>query len=147
ALPIYFWPVMISVLVGGVFVTVLTILLAWLLGANFPMLMTLAPKSLTTPIAMVVADQLGGIAALAAGFVMYTAVLGALMGPWLLSVTGVSLPSARGMALGMAAPAVGTSRAREESAETGAFAALAMSLMGVGTALLLPLAVPLWLML
>ena len=143
----YFWPVMISLLVGGVFVTVLTILLAWLLGADFPMLMTLAPKSLTTPIAMVVADQLGGMAALAAGFVMYTAVLGALMGPWLLSVTGVTLPSARGMALGLAAHAVGTSRALEESEETGAFAALAMSLMGIGTALLLPLAVTLWLML
>ena len=69
------------------------------------------------------------------------------MGPWLLSVTGVTLPSARGMALGLAAHAVGTSRALEESEETGAFAALAMSLMGIGTALLLPLAVTLWLML
>src|SRR5690554_7480689 len=108
---------MISLLVGGVFVTVLTILLAWLLGADFPMLMTLAPKSLTTPIAMVVADQLGGMAALAAGFVMYTAVLGALMGPWLLSVTGVTLPSARGMALGLAAHAVGRSEERRVGKE------------------------------
>ena len=144
---LYFWPVMISLLVGGVFVTVLTLLLAWLLGADFTMMMTLAPKSLTTPIAMVVADQVGGIAALAAGFVMYTAVLGALMGPWLLSVTGVTQPAARGMALGLAAHAVGTSRALEEGEETGAFAALAMSLMGIGTALLLPICVTLWLML
>ena len=142
----YFWPVMISLLVGGVFVTVLTLLLAWLLGAHFAMLRTLAPNSLTTPIAMVVAEQLGGVAALAAGFVMYTAVLGALMGPWLLSVSGVTLPAARGMALGLSAHAVGTSRALEEGEETGAFAALAMSLMGIGTALLLPLCVTLWFM-
>ena len=142
----YFWPVMITLLVGGVFVTVLTLLLAWLLGADFAMLMTLAPKSLTTPIAMAVAEQLGGVAALAAGFVMYTAVLGALMGPWLLSVTGVTQPMARGMALGLAAHAVGTSRALEEGEEAGAFAALAMSLMGIATALLLPLAVAVWLM-
>ena len=142
----YFWPVMIPLLVGGVFVTVLTLVLAWLLGADFAMLMTLAPKSLTTPIAMAVAEQLGGVAALAAGFVMYTAVLGALMGPWVLSVTGVTQPSARGMALGLSAHAVGTSRALEEGEETGAFAALAMSMMGIATALLLPLAVALWLM-
>ncbi|SDS81886.1 TIGR00659 family protein [Halopseudomonas litoralis] len=143
----FFWPVMTTLVVGGVFVTVVTLLLAWLLGADFAMLMTLAPKSLTTPIAMMVAEQLGGVAAMAAAFVMYTAVLGALMGPWLLSVTGVTHPAARGMALGLAAHAVGTSRALEEGEEAGAFAALAMSLMGIGTALLLPVCVTLWLLL
>ncbi|WP_185266684.1 LrgB family protein [Halopseudomonas xiamenensis] len=143
----FFWPVLITLLVAGVFVTAVTILLAWLLGADFAMLMTLAPKSLTTPIAMMVAEQMGGVAAMAAAFVMYTAVLGALMGPWLLNVSGVTLPAARGMALGLAAHAVGTSRALEENDEAGAFAALAMSLMGIGTALLLPLCVTLWLLL
>jgi len=143
----FFWPVMITLLVAGVFVTAVTLLLAWLLGADFAMLMTLAPKSLTTPIAMMVAEQMGGVAAMAAAFVMYTAVLGALMGPWLLNVSGVTLPAARGMSLGLAAHAVGTSRALEENDEAGAFAALAMSLMGIGTALLLPLCVTLWLLL
>src|SRR5690606_953736 len=140
------WPVMSGLMVGGRFVTILTLLLAWLPGADSTMLLTLAPKSLTTPIAMAVAEQVGGIAALAAGFVMYTAVLGALMGPWLLTVTGVTEPSARGMSLGLAAHAVGTSRALEEGDETGAFAALAMSLMGIATALLLPVAVAVWFM-
>lgn len=143
----FFWPVLITLLVAGVFVTAATILLAWLLGADFAMLMTLAPKSLTTPIAMMVAEQMGGVAAMAAAFVMYTAVLGALMGPWLLNISRVTLPAARGMALGLAAHAVGTSRALEENDEAGAFAALAMSLMGIGTALLLPLCVTLWLLL
>lgn len=143
----YFWPVLISLAVGGVFVTVSTILIAWLLGADFSMLMTLAPKSLTTPIAMMVAEQTGGIAAMAAAFVMYTAVLGALLGPWLLDRSGVTEPAARGMAMGLTAHAVGTSRALEEGEETGAFAALAMSLMGIATAIILPLCVTLWLML
>lgn len=143
----YFWPVLITLMVGGVFVTGSTILIAWLLGADFSILMTLAPKSLTTPIAMMVAEQTGGIAAMAAAFVMYTAVLGALLGPWLLDRSGVTQPAARGMAMGLAAHAVGTSRALEESEEAGAFAALAMSLMGIATAVLLPLGVTLWFLL
>lgn len=143
----YFWPVLITLMVGGVFVTGSTILIAWLLGADFSILMTLAPKSLTTPIAMMVAEQTGGIAAMAAAFVMYTAVLGAWLGPWLLDRSGVTQPAARGMAMGLAAHAVGTSRALEESEEAGAFAALAMSLMGIATAVLLPLGVTLWFLL
>ena len=143
----FFWPVMISLLAGGTFATGGTILLAWLLGSDFSMLMTLAPKSLTAPIAMMVAEQLGGVAAMAAAFVMYTAVLGALLGPWLLKVGGVTHPAARGMALGLTAHAVGTALALDEGEETGAFAALAMSLMGIVTALLLPVCVTLWLLL
>ncbi|WP_193073250.1 LrgB family protein [Pseudomonas sp. FME51] len=143
----FFWPVTISLLVGGTFATGGTILLAWLLGSDFSMLMTLAPKSLTAPIAMMVAEQLGGVAAMAAAFVMYTAVLGALLGPWLLKVGGVTHPAARGMALGLTAHAVGTALALDEGKEAGAFAALAMSLMGIVTALLLPVCVTLWLLL
>ena len=109
--------------------------------------MTLAPKSATSPIAMLVAEQIGGVAALAAVFVMFTGVLGAIFGPWLLRIAGVDHPAAWGMAMGMTAHAVGTSRALEEGEEAGAFAALSMSLMGMATALLLPLAVSLWVML
>ena len=70
-------------------------------------------------------------------------IIGAIFGPGLLRILGVHSPEARGMALGMTAHAVGTSAALQESEECGAFAALAMSLMGVGTAVFLPLAVTL----
>lgn len=140
----FFWPILITLLAGGVFATLSVIVLGWLLGATPAVLMTLAPKSVTTPIAMLVAEQLGGIAALAAVFVMFTGVLGAIIGPWLLSHCGISHPAARGMAMGLAAHAVGTARSLEESEEAGAFAALAMSLMGMATALLLPLAMAGW---
>ncbi|HKS12574.1 MAG TPA: LrgB family protein, partial [Pseudomonas sp.] len=133
------WPILITVGCGGVLVTGLTLLLGHLLGIDHAMLMTLAPKSVTSPIAMLVANQAGGIAALAAVFVLLTGILGAVFGPSLLKFARVSHPAAVGMALGLTAHAVGTSRALEEGQEHGAYAALAMSLMGVGTAVFLPL--------
>lgn len=136
-----FWPTVLTLLVAGVVATVLGVALAWLLGAEHTLLMSMAPKSVTSPIAMLVASQIGGLAALAAVFVMITGVLGAIVGPSLLRWCGVRHHAAMGMALGMTAHAVGTSRAMQESEECGAFAALAMSLMGVFTAILLPLAI------
>ena len=132
-------------LLAGVLATVLGIALAWAFGAEQIMLMSMAPKSVTSPIAMLVANQIGGIAALAAVFVMITGIIGAIVGPSLLKRFGVQHPAALGMALGMTAHAVGTARALQEGEECGAFSALAMSLMGVFTAVLLPLAILLWL--
>ncbi|MDE1166753.1 MAG: LrgB family protein [Pseudomonas sp.] len=139
-----FWPTLTTLVVGGVLATGLGVLLAWSFGAEHMILMTMAPKSVTSPIAMLVAEQIGGVAALAAVFVLITGVIGAIFGPALLSRLRVNNPAARGMALGMTAHAVGTSVALQESEECGAFAALAMSLMGVATAVFLPLAVSLF---
>lgn len=138
-----FGPIVITLLIAGVFATALGMALAWLFGAERMILMTLAPKSVTSPIAMLVAEQIGGVVALAAVFVMITGVLGAILGPELLRRFGVQHPAARGIALGLTAHAVGTAQALQESEECGAFAALAMSLMGVMTAVLLPLVVAL----
>jgi len=138
-----FWPTLVTLLVAGLLATVLGVALAWAFGAERMMLMTLAPKSVTSPIAMLVAEQIGGVAALAAVFVLITGVLGAMCGPELLRRIGVHHPAAQGMALGITAHAVGTARALQESEESGAFAALAMSLMGMLTAVLLPLVIAL----
>lgn len=139
-----FWPTFTTLVVGGVLATGLGVTLGWLFGAEHMILMTMLPKSVTSPIAMLVAEQIGGVAALAAVFVLITGVIGAIFGPGLLSILGVTNHAARGMALGLTAHAVGTSVALQESEETGAFAALAMSLMGVATAVFLPLAVSLF---
>ncbi|TBU90999.1 LrgB family protein [Stutzerimonas kirkiae] len=136
-----FAPILLTLVVAGIVATALGILLAWLFGIDRMILMTLAPKSVTSPIAMLVAEQIGGVAALAAVFVMITGILGAIFGPQLLSLFRVRNAAARGMALGLTAHAVGTAQALQEGEECGAFAALAMSLMGVMTAVLLPLAV------
>jgi predicted murein hydrolase (TIGR00659 family) len=138
-----FWPIVITLALGGVFATVCGVAFAWAFGAERQILMTLAPKSVTSPIAMLVAEQIGGVAALAAVFVMITGVIGAIVGPSLLRLVGVRSAAAQGMALGLTAHAVGTARALQESDEAGAFAALGMSLMGVASAVFLPLAVAL----
>ncbi|WP_312932777.1 LrgB family protein [Pseudomonas sp.] len=138
-----FWPTFTTLVIGGLFATVACVALGYGFGAEHMILMTMAPKSVTSPIAMLVAEQIGGVAALAAVFVLITGVLGAIFGPALLDRFGVTSPEARGMSLGISAHAVGTSVALQESDECGAFAALAMSLMGVATAVFLPLAVSL----
>ena len=138
-----FWPTLTTLVIGGLVATCACLLLGWWFGAEHMILMTMAPKSVTSPIAMLVAEQIGGVAALAAVFVLITGVIGAIFGPALLSACGVHSPEARGMALGISAHAVGTAVALEEGEESGAFAALGMSLMGVATAVFLPLAVSL----
>ncbi|MCL7461144.1 LrgB family protein [Pseudomonas sp. NW5] len=135
-----FWPVLVTLLLAGSLATALGIGIGYLLGVDQVLQMTLLPKSVTSPIAMLVAEQLGGLAALAAIFVLITGVLGAICGPFVLNWLQVRHPAARGMALGLTAHAVGTAHALQESEEAGAFAALGMSLMGVATATLLPVA-------
>ena len=139
-----FWPTLTTLVVGGVFATSLCLVLGSWLGADHMILMTMAPKSVTSPIAMLVAEQIGGVAALAAVFVLITGVVGGIFGPGLLDLARVRSAAARGMALGLTAHAVGTAVALQEGEETGAFAALGMSLMGVATAVFLPLAVSLF---
>ncbi|MCK9237202.1 MAG: LrgB family protein [Thiopseudomonas sp.] len=135
------FPTLITLVVAGTFATVLGVGIAWLLGAEHLVVMALAPKSVTTPIAMLVADEIGGSASLAAVFVMITGMLGAMFGVELLRLFRVVHPAAVGMALGMVAHAIGTARALQEGDEVGAFSALAMSMMGVMTAVALPLVV------
>lgn len=134
-----FWPVLITLTAGGVLSVALTLAIGWALGADWSVVMSLAPKFVTMPIAMPVAEQIGGVASLAAVMVMLTGVIGTAMGPLLLRWAGVDHPAARGLSYGINAHAIGTAHALQEGEECGAFAALAMSLLGIGTALLLPL--------
>lgn len=87
-----FWPTFTTLVVGGLFATVAGVGLAWWFGAEHMILMTMAPKSVTSPIAMLVAEQIGGVAALAAVFVLITGVIGAIFGPALLNRLGCSAP-------------------------------------------------------
>ncbi|WP_263264838.1 LrgB family protein [Pseudomonas sp. RIT-PI-S] len=138
------WPTLATLVVGGVFATASGVWLGWCFGVDRETLMTMAPKSATSPIAMLVADQLGGVPALAAVFVLTTGVFGGIFGPGILRLLRVEAPEARGMALGLTSHAVGTSVALQEGETCGGFAALGMSLMGVATAVFLPLAVSLF---
>ncbi|MEH6719481.1 MAG: LrgB family protein [Aurantimonas endophytica] len=102
-------------------------------------LASLAPKSATAPVAMGIAEKLGGLPSLTAVFVILTGILGAALGPVVLNLLGIRDEAARGFAMGTASHGIGTARALQESEVAGAFSGLAMGLNALATALLLPL--------
>lgn len=134
-------PLSVALLVGALVGILSTIALCWLLGVDGKMLMSLLPRSITTPIAMGVADEIGGSAELAVVFVVITGVLGAAFGIPLLGKLIAKDPIAGGFALGVTAHGIGTARAFEYSQQAGAFAGLGMGLNGALTAILIPIVV------
>ncbi|MEG2065129.1 MAG: LrgB family protein, partial [Alistipes sp.] len=107
--------------------------------AERTILTSIAPKSVTVPIAISVTEPLGGIVSITSVVVFCVGVFGSIFGVWILRVCGVSDRLAKGFALGSAAHGIGTARAIELGAVEGALSGLAMALMGLITALLLPL--------
>lgn len=134
-------PIFLTVLVGGSFTVTVAVGILWLMDANMVTLLSMPTKSITTPIAMIVTEQIGGIPALSAMFVLLTGAAGAMIGIPLMNKLGLKDQGVKGFTMGLTAHALGTARALEESEECGAFSALAMSVTGVMTAILLPFAV------
>jgi predicted murein hydrolase (TIGR00659 family) len=113
--------------------------IAWALGASPAVLASLAPKSVTTPIAMGIAEQLGGLPTVTAVLVILTGIVGAVFGSQLLRLVRVRDPVSTGFAIGLASHGIGTARAFALGETAGAFSGLAMGLNGLATAILLPL--------
>lgn len=134
-------PLGVALLVGGTVAIVSAVLLAWALGGSYETLMALAPKSATMPIALPVAERMGGPASLSAVAVAVTGIAGAVLAAPLMRLLRVRDPAVRGFAIGLTAHAIGTARELQVHPTAGAFAALAMSLNGVATAILVPLCV------
>jgi predicted murein hydrolase (TIGR00659 family) len=116
---------------------------AALLGASADVILSVAPRSVTTPIAIGIAEKLGGLPPLTAAFVIASGVLGAIAGPAVLRLLGVRSATAFGLAMGASAHGIGTARAMEEGPTEGAASGLAIGLCGVATAVLAPLLVEL----
>lgn len=112
--------------------------LGWLLGASRETLLSLAPKSVTAPVAMGITEQLGGLPSLTAVLVILTGILGAVIGPMMLNLLRIRDWRARGLALGTASHGIGTARALQVNELAGAFSGLAMGLNALATAILLP---------
>ena len=136
-------PVIAGLLVGSFTAAVSAVLVARLFGASLVTQLSLAPKSVTTPIAMGVAERIGGIPSLTAVLVISTGILGAVLGRYLFDALRIDDAAIRGFATGVTAHGIGTARAFQESEQAGAFAALAMGMNGLVTALLLPMFLPL----
>ena len=110
------------------------------MGADSEILISIAPKSVTVPIAVSIAEPMGGIVSITSVVVFLTGVFGSIIGSWVLDRTGVRLPQARGLAMGSAAHGIGTARAVEMGAVEGALSGLAIALMGAVSAVFIPLA-------
>ena len=132
-------PVLAGLLAGSLTAIASAVLVARLFDASPSTQLSLAPKSVTTPIAMGIAERIGGIPSLTAVLVIVTGILGAVGARYVFDAMRVRDPAIRGFAIGVASHGIGTARAFLVSEQAGAFAALAMGLNGALTALLLPL--------
>jgi predicted murein hydrolase (TIGR00659 family) len=128
-----------AVLCGGAFASAAGVAIALALGAAPEVTASLAPRSVTTPVAMGIAERIGGLPSLTAVVVILSGIVGAALGPLVLDLAGVRDWRARGLAIGTASHGIGTARAVSVNATAGAFSGLAMGLNALATALLLPL--------
>lgn len=125
------WPVAAGVTAGALAGMLSGALLAKLLRFSNEMVMTILPKSITTPVAMQLAEGLGGIPSLAAVFVMIAGFTGLIIGPRLLKGLGVESPIGRGIGLGSSAHGLGTAKAFEYGIEDASMSSVAMTLSAV----------------
>jgi predicted murein hydrolase (TIGR00659 family) len=139
-----FWPLAAALLVGAVVAITSAVLVAKGLGAPRPVLIALAPKSITAGVAMAVSEALGGAPPLTGVLVITTGVLGAVIVTPLMNALGVRDYAARGFAVGLASHGIGTARAFAVDPVAGVFAGLAMGLNAVVTPAVIPLLLP-WL--
>lgn len=132
-------PLLVAEFAGCVVGVVSVVAVAELLGASREVVMSLAPKAVTTPIAMEISGAVGGIPALTAAVVVCTGIFGGMAGFRIVKMSRIKSPIATGLSIGTAAHAVGTSAAMEKGERYGAFSSLGLTLNGLLTAMLAPL--------
>lgn len=132
-------PILLGIISGALSSIVSAAGIAWLLGGSKAVVLSLVPKSVTTPIAIGIAEKIGGIVPLTAALVVLTGCLGAICGPEFCRLIGVRSKAAMGLAVGTAAHGIGTARMLAEDRFAGAIAGLAIGLNGLATALIVPL--------
>ena len=132
-----------GLVVGTVTTLTAAVVLAKLLGLPSIIRASISIKSVTAPIAVELAPVVHGSPTLTAAFVIVTGMIGAMLGPWLMNVTGIHDPMARGLALGTISHGQGTAQAVIEGELQGAAAGIAMGLAAVLTSVVAPILVPL----
>ena len=134
---------LIAALAGGLAASASALALGWAMGLPASVLLSLAPKSVTAPVAMGIAESIGGIPALAAVFSVLTGLVGAICGKYLFDALRIPMDAAgwaaRGFALGTASHGIGAARALQVHPDAGAYAGLALGLQVMLTSLWLPL--------
>lgn len=133
-----FLPILLAEVAGCIVGIASVVIVAQMLGASREVVMSLASKSVTTPIAIEVTQAIGGIPALTAAVVVCTGIFGGMTGFRMMKLSRVKSPIAQGLSMGTAAHAVGTSVAMETGYRYGAFSSLGLTINGLFTALLTP---------
>lgn len=134
----YFLPIIVSQIVGCVIGIISVVLIAQLFDVSKEIIISLSPKSVTTPIAIEISEIVGGIPSLTAAVVVCVGIFGAVFGRYILKIGNIKSPIAMGLSIGTATHAVGTSAAMQWSEKCGAYSGLGLILNGIFTALLTP---------
>lgn len=134
-------PFLAAVCIGGVFSIVNVVLICVFMNAPDMIIKSIAPKSITTPMAVEVSEIVGGVPSITAGVVIAVGIFGNAFGPAILRFLNITSQAAIGAALGTAAHGIGTARALEDGELTGAYSGLALCVNGVLTSIITPLAI------
>ncbi|RGI28947.1 MULTISPECIES: LrgB family protein [Enterococcaceae] len=138
----YYPAILTGIFSGVIFHTVMIYAFSLLFGFEREMGATLIPKSITTAIAVGVSDSLGGIVSLTVAVVVFTGVIGAMMGPTIFKWFNITDPVAQGVALGSSSHAMGTAKAIELGEVQGAMSGLSIVVTGLTVVALAPFTVP-----
>ena len=138
-------PMLCALLAGSTTAILSALGVAYALGVRGEVLLSIAPKSVTAPVALGISESIGGSPTLTAVLVIITGVMGAVMATPLLNLLGVTDWRARGFSVGVASHGIGTARAFQVNETAGAFAGIGMGLNALLTAILAPLIVSLFL--
>ena len=135
-----FWPMLAALLAGSSVGVISVLMIAKAFGIQGAVLASLAPKSTTAPVAIGIAERMGGQPTLTAALVLLTGIFGAIVVTPLLNALRIRDWRARGFAIGVAAHGIGTARAFQVNQTAGAFSGIGMGLNAVLTAIIAPLA-------
>lgn len=136
-----FIPILISQIAGSLAGVFSVVSIAKLMGATPEVIISLTPKSVTTPIAMEITNSIGegGIPSLTAAVVVVTGLFGAIAGYKILQLSQIKTSKAQGISIGTSAHAIGTAISMEVSSQHGAYATLGLIINGILTSIFAPI--------
>ena len=132
-------PLLCGLFAGCVAAIFSVIAIGWMLGLSSETILSMVPKSVTTPIAMGISENIGGMPDLTAALVVITGILGSIIGRPFFNILKIRSEPVVGVSLGIAAHGMGTGAAFQISNRAGAFGGLGMGLCGIVSAFLAPL--------
>jgi predicted murein hydrolase (TIGR00659 family) len=134
-------PILGALIMGSIAAAVSAVMIASALGLPRQVIISIAPKSTTAPVAIGISEQLGGLPTLTAVLVILTGIFGAIVVTPMMNALKISDWRARGFAVGVAAHGIGTARAIQVNETAGAYAAIGMALNAVMTSILVPIVI------